>query len=140
MRIPGRNIASALLIALAALAGCAGRPVPAQSALPAGVLDEKDPQVVTQAEPDPGCGKPSPPGEMRRRGLTGLVLVSFVVRESGSVELVEEISHKDPPMAPEELAQVVRDWLAGCRFMPARAGSGAPLPVRMSRAFSFKAG
>ena len=77
--------------------------------------------------------KPPTPGEARRRGITGIVLVSYVVRADGRAMLV----HLKNPDAPTVLFAAVHDWLRSCRFTPATQ-NGQPIAVKIVQPFIFR--
>jgi TonB family protein len=76
--------------------------------------------------------KPAMPEQARQMGITGTVLVEYVVHTDGRVG---EIKLKSAN-APAILFEAVQHWLAGCPFTPSIAG-GRPIPVKMVQPFKF---
>jgi TonB family protein len=76
--------------------------------------------------------KPRTPEEARGSGITGIVLVSYVVQTDGRVTRV----HLRNPSAPRVLFLAVRDWLLSCRFTPSMH-DGKPLAVKVIQPFNF---
>jgi TonB family protein len=79
---------------------------------------------------------PSTPEAARRAGVTGLVLVKFVVDAHGHTSIPELLN----PKAPRMLYRAVREWILSCTYEPSRNKDGTAVPVRMVQPFSFSAG
>ena len=103
--------------------------------------EEGPPQLLgsgmTPPRPTAECRPPKPaaPEQARQMGITGLVLVEFVVHSDGHVG---EVALKNPN-APPVLFEAVRTWLLGCPYSPSMQGS-KPIPVKIIQPFTFKAG
>ena len=106
-----------------------------------GTGEEGPPQLLgsgmTPPRPTSECrpAKPAAPEQARQMGITGLVLVEFVVHSDGHVG---EVVLKNPT-APPILFEAVRTWLLGCPYSPSMQGS-RPIPVKIIQPFTFKAG
>lgn len=72
------------------------------------------------------------PGQARRAGLQGIVLLSVIIDTSGQVVDPEVLDSPDPQLAQAAI-DAVRQW----RFQPARREGGPPLRVRMTMTFRF---
>jgi protein TonB len=85
--------------------------------------------------PRPLCDPPAPtmPEQARIMGITGAVMMRYVVEPDGSVSGVHLLNSDAPPV----LVEAVRDWLAHCRFTPAVA-NGRQVRIRWDRPFLFK--
>ena len=66
-------------------------------------------------------------------GITGMVLVEYVVHTDGHVG---EVALKNPT-APPILFNAVKQWLESCQYEPSMQGS-KPIPVKIIRPFVFK--
>ncbi len=103
--------------------------------------EEGPPQLLgsgmTPPRPTAECRpqKPVAPEQARQMGITGLVLVEFVVHSDGHVG---EVVLKNPN-APPILFEAVKTWLLGCPYSPSLQGS-KPIPVKIIQPFTFKAG
>jgi len=101
--------------------------------------DRSDKPVLldpTMTPPVPlSCGVPLAPNKARMEGITGKVVVEYVVHTDGSVGQIA-LKNRD---APSILFEAVRDWLLGCKFEPSTdRQSGKPLPVKIIQPFIFK--
>lgn len=86
--------------------------------------------------PVPACGtKPAPTVEIAGRGLTGLVLVGYVVDEAGHVSAPVPFNNPHPL-----LYEAVRHWLEACQFRPARLPDGRAATARIVQPFKFREG
>jgi len=87
------------------------------------------------SRPRPLCDPPAPtmPEQARIMGITGAVVMHYVVERDGSVSQVQLRNSDAPPV----LVEAVRDWLAHCRFTPAVA-NGRQVRIRVDRPFVFK--
>jgi len=85
--------------------------------------------------PRPLCDPPAPrmPEQARIMGITGAVVMRYVVEPDGSVTGVQLLNRDAAPV----LVEAVRDWLAHCRFTPAVA-NGKQVRIRWDRPFVFK--
>lgn len=92
---------------------------------------------MSRPMPTADCQPPKPiaPEQARQMGITGLVLVEYVVHSDGHVG---EIKLKNPT-APPMLFEAVEKWLKGCPHVPSMAGS-KPLAVKIVQPFNFKPG
>ena len=90
---------------------------------------------LTRPLPAAGCRPPAPlmPSAARLGGITGRVLVQFVVHGDGHVGEVRSLD----PRSPQILVEAVRAWIEGCPFQPALRG-GRPVSVKMSQPFNFR--
>jgi len=73
------------------------------------------------------------PEQARQMGITGTVLVEFVVHSDGHVG---EVALKNAT-APPILFAAVRQWLESCQYEPSMAGS-KPIPVKIIQPFNFR--
>ena len=89
------------------------------------------PQPTAECRPS----KPAAPEQARQMGITGLVLVEYVVHSDGHVG---EVNLKNPT-APPILFEAVKSWLLGCPFKPSLSGS-KPIAVKIIQPFTFKSG
>ncbi|TMB31383.1 MAG: energy transducer TonB [Deltaproteobacteria bacterium] len=96
------------------------------------IVDVGQPGV---SRPRPLCDPPAPtmPEQARIMGITGAVVMHYVVERDGSVSQVQLRNSDAPPV----LVEAVRDWLAHCRFTPAVA-NGRQVRIRVDRPFVFK--
>jgi TonB family protein len=90
----------------------------------------------TMTPPVPlNCGRPPTPEKARMDGITGMVLVEYVVHTNG---VVSHVALKNPE-APPLLFEAVRGWLLACRFEPSKdLSSGQPVAVKIIQPFVFK--
>jgi len=90
---------------------------------------------IERPTPSARCRPPAPrmPESARLVGLTGRVLVQFVVHGDGHVSAVRSLDSATPQI----LVEAVAEWLQGCPFRPALV-SGRPVAVKMSQSFNFK--
>jgi hypothetical protein len=89
------------------------------------------PGLKSAAAPD-WCGKPRVTDLIRQEGITGLVLVSYVVHADGHVGEVKAINP-----APPRLFALVREWLVHCPFKPAERPDGTSISVELIQPFTF---
>jgi protein TonB len=92
-------------------------PKPEKTVLPIGISGMDD--------------KPKYPSSAKRKGIEGLVIVSFEVLETGKVGGVKIIS------GPPEFHETVLKFVATWRFKPAQRG-GKPFRYRMQRPIRFR--
>ena len=103
--------------------------------------EEGPPQLLgsgmSRPQPSADCrpAKPVPPEQARQMGITGLVLVEYVVHSDGHVG---EVVLKNPT-APPILFEAVKSWLLGCPFTPSLSGT-KPIAVKIIQPFTFKPG
>ena len=107
-----------------------------------GTVDAEGPPVLlgsgmSRPQPTADCrpSKPVPPEQARQMGITGLVLVEYVVHSDGHVG---EVVLKNPT-APPILFEAVKSWLLGCPFTPSISGT-KPVAVKIIQPFTFKPG
>jgi TonB family protein len=77
---------------------------------------------------------PEYPEDVRRRGVTGMVLAGYVVEPEGNVTHVSLYN----PGTPWVLFRTVREWLLDCKFTPARDSDGRAVRARILQPFTFK--
>ncbi len=81
--------------------------------------------------------KPSMPARAIAEGISGLVLVEFVIHADGHAGEIVLRNKSAPPI----LFDAVKEWLEGCTFTPSILEStGQPVPVKMVMPFHFGAG
>lgn len=78
--------------------------------------------------------RPVPPEAARRAGITGMVVVKFVIDAQGRTSIPELLN----PTAPHILYRAVREWLVSCTYEPARKSDGTAVPARIAQPFNFK--
>jgi periplasmic protein TonB len=91
---------------------------------------------MSRPYPSGSCRPPKPqmPEQARTMGISGLVLVEFVVHSDGRVG---EVLLKNKSAAPI-LYDAVKAWLEGCTFTPSvMSATGKPVPVKMIQPFNF---
>jgi len=88
-----------------------------------------------QGDCAPGGTRPRPPTpeQARQMGISGMVLVEYVVHSDGHVG---EVALKNPT-APPILFGAVKQWLESCSFQPSMQGS-RPIPVKIIQPFIFE--
>jgi TonB family protein len=91
------------------------------------------PSPVGDCAPGGQRPKPPTPEQARQMGVTGTVLVEYVVHTDGTVG---NVLLKNPT-APPILFESVRQWLATCHYTPSMAG-GRPIPVKIIQPFIFR--
>jgi protein TonB len=91
---------------------------------------------MTRPSPSADCQPPRPlaPEAARSMGITGMVLVEYVVFSDGHAG---DVKLKNPT-APPVLFDAVANWLKGCPFTPS-ISNGKPLAVKIIQPFNFKA-
>jgi hypothetical protein len=100
------------------------------------LADSDEAELATGPRRSESCGtsRPVPSAQAMQMRLGGLVLVEYVVRETGVVDSVV-LKNAD---ADSELFRIVRQWLEACPGEPARKTDGTPVPVRVVQAFDFR--
>ena len=89
---------------------------------------------MTRPEPGGACGPLVMPEQARTMGITGRVIVKYVVHSDGSVDGAKlQVMGSAPPI----LAEAVKKWLIGCQFKPAMQG-GRPIAVAIIQPFNFQ--
>jgi TonB family protein len=86
--------------------------------------------------PSTSCkpARPPWPEEAREKGISGLVLVEFVVHSDGRVGEVKLRNKNAPPI----LFEAVKTWLEGCEFIPAvMKATGKPVPIKLIQPFNY---
>lgn len=95
-------------------------------------LEWNAPAITRRPRAAESCGAPRMPEQARLMGLTGAVVVRYVVGEAGRAEDIRVVNDALPV-----LAQAVRAWLEQCAFEPALAG-GRPVRTRITQPFFFR--
>jgi len=108
-----------------------------------GRFDEGPPQLLgsgmSRPTPSGECSpsgsrpKPPTPEQARQMGVTGTVLVEYVVHSDGHVD---SVGLKNPT-APQILFLAVKTWLESCTYTPSMAG-GRPVAVKIIQPFIFR--
>jgi TonB family protein len=90
---------------------------------------------MTFPQPSSACRPPQPamPEQARAAGITGRVLVHFVVHADGHVGEIRSLD----PSTPRVLVEAVRAWLEGCPYQPALL-SGQAVSAKISQSFNFR--
>ncbi len=96
------------------------------------VIQDWAPGIV---KPRPICDPAVPimPEQARIMGITGAVVMRYVVEPDGSVGQIQLRNSDAPPV----LVEAVRNWLERCRFTPAVA-NGQQVRIRVDQPFLFK--
>jgi TonB family protein len=124
----------ALLIAIVALAGCATPPItpqPVETQLPPAKPDVYD---ISKVDIQPIVTYntiPEYPVELKRQGITGECVISFTVKQDGSVGDLMVVKANDIRFGTAGL-NAISKW----KFSPARLG-GQPVDCRMQIPFKF---
>ena len=114
-------------------------PGPPRPKLPA-TVPEDPPRLLgsdtSRPQPTELCQPPKPPlpAEAKEKGISGLVLVEYVVHTDGHVGEVENRNLRAPPL----LFEAVRAWLLACPFEPSHLEGGRPIAVKIIQPFTFK--
>lgn len=106
-----------------ALSATAPPAEPARRVRPAAHAPMQITEGVTPPEPSPENAQPAFPEEARAAGKEGVVVLKFVVTESGAVSNIQVLKG-EPPFVDAALA-AVRTW----RFQRPAMLDGAPVPV-----------
>ncbi len=91
---------------------------------------------MSRPHPDSSCHprRPTMPEQARIMGITGQVLVEFVVHPDGHVGEIGLKNNGAPPV----LYGAVKHWLERCRYVPSiLETTGKPVPVKMLAEFNF---
>ncbi len=89
---------------------------------------------MVRPEPSSSCGTLVMPEQARTMGITGRVIMKYVVHSDGSVDPVKfQVLGQAPPV----LVDAVKRWLLSCTFKPATQG-GRPIAVAIIQPFNFK--
>jgi len=107
--------------------GCARIGGPA----PTDVIDLQPGVVRPRALCDPAA--PSMPEQARIMGITGAVVMRYIVETDGSVSRMQLRNSDAPPI----LVEAVRTWLERCRFKPGMA-RGQDARIQIDQPFVFK--
>lgn len=104
-------------------------------------LGEEGPPLIlgsgmTRPQQTSACRPPKPmmPEQARTMGISGMVLVEFVVHSDGHAGEIVLKNKTAPPI----LFQAVKSWLEGCTYTPSiLTATGRPVPVKMIVPFQF---
>jgi TonB family protein len=109
-----------------AVCGSVATPVPTE------VIDFRQEGIV---RPRALCDPPAPtmPEQARIMGITGAVVMRYVVEPDGAVSRIQLRNGDAAPV----LIEAVRGWLEHCRFMPGMA-RGKPAAIQIDQPFVFK--
>ncbi len=78
--------------------------------------------------------KPIPPDQAVQLGLTGAVLVEYLVDADGHVSAIS----LEKSTAHPALNEAVRRWLEGCPYAAGVSRRGRPISLRVSQLYIFK--